>query len=118
MRIGAGVAQQICVAFMSVAPVLARRIVLSRAYVPGSSGRWCARSHRPGRLVARARGEQTGLKIHVQFTIAGGQPAALLLDFRSDRSFHRTGSGTWILNPTAIAAEVLQQPPHSGGGSS
>lgn len=59
-------------------------------------------------------GGQTGLKINVIFTVASDQSTTLLLDFRSGRSFHRTGAGVWILNPTVITATVVEGPSHSG----
>lgn len=53
-------------------------------------------------------GAQTGLKIPAEFTIGQGVDTTVVVDWRTDHSFHRTGSGKWMLQPTALVATVSQ----------
>ena len=50
--------------------------------------------------------QQTGVKCNGQFTVAGGERVALILDFNAGRSFVNTGGGNYKLHPVMSMSPV------------
>ncbi len=54
-------------------------------------------------------GQQTGLKLHYDFTIEADETYEILLDFDARRSIHEAGeSGLWILNPVIRVQSIAE----------
>jgi len=55
-------------------------------------------------------GAQTGLKLHIEFSISDGYNTVLQLDWNTHNSVHCTGNGQWMLQPICLTVtEIAEQ---------